>query len=63
MGDKLLKYYDWLATEGGLLAQMKLAKETSIPSDKAAVTPDSPELVKKFQQIASQIADKPAPKF
>lgn len=55
MGDKILKYYDEASKLGGLKAKMRLAVLTVIPSSKAAVEPDSPENIEKFEKAMKEI--------
>ena len=33
MGERLVKYYDWVAQEGGLMLKMRLAMKTSVSSE------------------------------
>jgi hypothetical protein len=55
MGAKLLKYYDDAKGLGGAKATMRMAMITGIPSAKAGDQPDSPELVKKFEDALATI--------
>ncbi len=43
MGEKLVRYYKFVGDEFGLSAKVNLAKETKIPSMKAAMAEDSEE--------------------
>ncbi len=63
MGQRLMKYYEWVKQEGGLTMQMRLAMKTSYPSEKAKTVPDSPDLLAKFQAAAKEITGKTPPNF
>lgn len=63
MAEKLLKYYKYIGENSGLVGQMKLAQMTLTPSAKAAMTPDSPDIVEKFKKAVEEITRKPAPSF
>lgn len=61
MGQKLLKFYELVKTEGGLQLQMRLAMKTGLPSTKASTEPDSPENIAKFKAAFKEITGKDAP--
>jgi len=63
MGERLLKYYQYVGEVQGLSAKMQLATETKVPSMKAATAPDSPEILETFQKAVAKITGKPAPSF
>jgi len=63
MGAKLLKYYEWLKQEGGLAMQMRLAMKTSLPSSKAGIVPDTPDVTEKFYAACKEIAGKEPPRY
>lgn len=63
MAEKLMKYYKYVQDELGLVGKMKLAKETKIPSVKAAMEPDSPENISRFKEAIENITNKPAPNY
>jgi hypothetical protein len=58
MADKLVKAFDIVKSEGGMKAQMRLAMKCGLSSDKAASTPDSPELIQKFEAALKEITGK-----
>jgi hypothetical protein len=60
MGQKLVKYYEAIKSEGGFAAQMRLAMKTCIASTKAAELPDSPENLLKFKTAYKEITGKEA---
>jgi hypothetical protein len=63
MGEKLVKYYQYVGEELGILGKVKLAQETKIPSPKAAMADDSPEMVDRFKETVASLTGKPAPEF
>ncbi|MBA4368053.1 MAG: hypothetical protein C0403_10510 [Desulfobacterium sp.] len=61
MGDKLLKYFEFAKQRGGISMQIKLAMLTQISSPKAKIAPDSPELMKLFQEsLVKLVGNDPA---
>ena len=62
MGQQLVKVYDFVEDEKGLVGKMELAKRTKIPSTLAASVPDTPENVRKFMEAAQAITGKPPPR-
>ncbi len=61
MGAKLMSIYEEIAKEGELTAKMHLAKETKIPSTKAALEPDSAENIEAFRTAFKKIIGKECP--
>jgi hypothetical protein len=57
LGQKLSDFYKLAKDIGGVKAQLKLAILTKIPEKKAVDLPDSPELIKKFEQSYKKIED------
>jgi hypothetical protein len=55
MGVQLVSFYQQAKSIGGLKAQMRLAVLTALPSSKASSVPDSPDLLKKFENAMKQI--------
>lgn len=55
MADKLTQYYEKAQAIGGLKAKMRLAVLTKISSPKAAIEPDSPENIRKFEKAMQEI--------
>lgn len=49
LGQKLVNYYELAKEIGGVHAQLKLAILTMVTSKKAVDLPDSPDLIKKFE--------------
>jgi len=63
MADKLIKYYNYVAEQKGILAKGKLAELTAMPSVIAATQPDSRENIEKFKAAVAKITGSPAPEF
>lgn len=55
MGARLVEMYEKTAQLASAKGRMRLAMLTGVPSAKAEETPDSPELVAKFQQALQEI--------
>jgi hypothetical protein len=62
VGATLVKYYDFVKQEGGVAAQMRVAMKTLVPSSKAAATPETPDLLKKFQECIKEVVGKYPPR-
>lgn len=63
MAEKLLKYYKYCFETAGFKGKIELAQATKLPSNQAAIEPDSPENLALFQQVIERITGKPAPTF
>ncbi len=63
MGEKLLKYYQYITSEKGIQGKMALAMSTKIPVPIAATEPDSEENIKSFMKAVHNLTGKPAPEF
>ena len=61
MAERLLKYYKLVAEEKGLAGKVELAKMTKVPSNQAAMVPDSPENLKMFMEAVKKVTGKAAP--
>jgi len=61
MGQILTKCYEFVKQNGGVAAQMRVAMKTCISSDKAAITPDSPDNIAKFKAAIKEVTGKDAP--
>jgi hypothetical protein len=61
MADKLMRYYQYVLEEAGINGKVKLAQMTKIPSNKAAMEPDTPQTIKQFREAITQITGKPTP--
>ncbi len=63
MAEKLMQYYKYMADEQGFPGKLSLARETKIPSAKAALKPDTPENINLFKEAVQKITGKPAPNY
>ncbi len=63
MGTVLMKYYKYISDEMGIKGKVNLAKETKIPSTKAAMAPDSDENIAIFKTTIKEMTGKEAPVF
>jgi len=63
MAEKLLRYYSYISGKRGFTGKFELAKQTKIPSTKASLEPDSPELIARFKEAIEKITGEPAPDF
>ena len=63
MAEKLMLYYKYIQEELGLSGKLQLARETRIPSIRAAMEPDSPENIETFEKAFMKLTNKQAPKF
>ena len=61
MGEKMLKYYKYVADQAGLQGKTRLAIETKIPSTKAALAPDTPANLALFREAVAKITERSAP--
>jgi hypothetical protein len=61
MGQKLQHFFELIKTEGGIMAQMRLAMKTSLTSDKASSMPDTPENLERVKEAFREITGKDAP--
>lgn len=55
MGAKIKEFYEKAKSLGGMKAGMRMAMITKIPSAKADETPDSPEVIGKFEEALKEI--------
>jgi hypothetical protein len=60
MGKVLLHLYDLVKDNEGLVAQMRVAMVSGLPTPKAAEAPDSPENVAKLKAAIKQVTGKDA---
>lgn len=55
MATRLMNYYAQAASEFGVPGRMKLAMLTKIPSERAASEPDTPDIIKIFEDALAQL--------
>jgi hypothetical protein len=63
MAEKLMKYYQYIAEEKGMVGRLKLAQMTKIPSTRASLEEDSLENINIFKNAIQKLTKKPAPKL
>jgi hypothetical protein len=63
VADRLMKYYQYISEQSGLGGKIKLAQITKLPSNKAAMEPDTQDVIQKFQEAVKEITGKPAPSY
>ena len=61
MGERLMKYYQYVGEQKGFDGKVQLAHKTRIPSTKAALEPDAPTTIAAFKDAVAAITGKPAP--
>ena len=55
MGDIIEKMYDIITSKAGFDGRLKFAEKIGIPKTKAAATEETPELLARCKQVASEI--------
>jgi hypothetical protein len=63
MGEKLLKYYQYIYKVKNVSGRMALAQKTNMPSPRAAEQPDSPENINLFRNAVAEITGEKAPLY
>jgi GAF domain-containing protein len=61
MAERLIYFYDRANQLGGLMARMRLAILTDLPSTQAALSPDEPALMQRFEVAFQQVQSEFAP--
>lgn len=61
MGEKLLQYYKYIEDNEGVFGKIRLAQLTLIPSARARIEADTPEIIERFKNAIEKITGKPAP--
>ena len=56
MGARLVKFYEQAKAKGGVPAMVKLAIKTRLPSVLAESTPDTPEIIRVFEQALKDLS-------
>ncbi len=59
MGERLIQLYAVAGERLGLQGKMSLARETKIPSTRAATEPDTPENIKRFEEAILKLTGEP----
>jgi hypothetical protein len=63
MAMKLMQYYQYVSEQKGTLGKTQLAMKTKLPSSKAAMEPDTPEILAQFRAAVKEITGKDAPVY
>lgn len=63
MGERLMKYYNYVAEQEGLDGKIALAKATNLPSQKASTAPDSRDNIETFRTAIADITGESPPRF
>jgi hypothetical protein len=63
MAEKLMKYYQYVSEQAGAVGRTKVAMLTKVPSTKAAMEPDTPEMIKIFKEAIRQVTGDPPPNY
>jgi len=63
MAMKLMQYYQYVSEQLGASGRVQLATKTKVPSTKAAMEPDTPELVQAFRTAVKELTGKDAPSY
>jgi hypothetical protein len=63
MGEKLMKYYNYIGEKKGLVGKMELSAITLMPRNIAAIEPDNEENIQKFKKAIEKLTGTPAPNF
>jgi len=61
MGAKMMEYYKYITSVQGLAGKFSLARETKIPSTKAALEPDTEENLNRFREAIKKLTGKLPP--
>ncbi|MBN2529624.1 MAG: hypothetical protein JXR76_24760 [Deltaproteobacteria bacterium] len=63
MGERLMKYYNYVGEKAGLAGKMKLARITKIPSTEAAMEKDSAQNIELFRRAVESILGETSPRY
>ena len=63
MGEKILKYFNYIAELEGFKGKIKLSQKIKIPITQAAMMPDDPEYIETFKQAIEDLTGLPVPEF
>ena len=58
-----MKYYQYVAEQLGAAGRTKLAMMTKLPSTKAALEPDTPEIINAFKEAVKQLTGNSPPDY
>ncbi len=63
MGEKILKYFNYIAKLEGFKGKIKLSQKIKIPITQAAMMPDTPEYMELFKNALEELTGRPVPNF
>ena len=63
MGEKILKYFNYIAELEGFKGKIRLSQRIKIPITQAAMMPYSPEYIETFKKAIEELTGKPVPEF
>lgn len=63
MGERLLLYFKYIEEMRGVEGKLRLAQSTKMPSNKAALEPDTKENIDRFREAVQKITGKEAPVY
>lgn len=58
-----MKYYQYVSERAGAVGRTKVAMITKVPSTKAAMEPDTPEMITKFKDAVRQVTGSAPPEY
>lgn len=63
MGEKLIRYYEYVGEELGVGGKVELAQMTKLPSRRASTVPDSEEHLERFREAVAELTGEEPPQF
>ena len=63
MGEKILKYFHYIAELEGFKGKIKLSQKIKIPITQAAMMPVLPEYIETFKNAVEELTGQKAPDF
>ena len=63
MGEKILKYFDYMAQLEGFRGKIRLSQKIKIPVTQAAMMPDTDEYLEIFKKAIEELTGKPVPEL
>lgn len=63
MGEKILRYFNYIAELEGFKGKIKLSQKIKIPITQAAMMPDSPEYIETFKKAIEELTGRSVPDF
>lgn len=63
MGEKILRYFNYIAELEGFKGKVRLSQKIKIPITQAAMMPDLPEYMSTFKEAIEELTGLPVPDF